>query len=228
MAPADGAVLLDVDDTLCEYRRSTGELLSLAFDRAGVEQFFTESEYVARYNDFADESDDVRDLRERCFAAIARDRGRDPEVGRRVARTYADAREHTNVRPLPGAREALDRLHGTVPLAAVTNGAPEMQSAKLRTLGFAECFETVVHGGYDTPAKPAPDPFHRALDTLGVAPERALHVGNSLSSDVAGAKRAGVTAVWLENEAAATNETGPDPDAVLRSMAELPDVWDWV
>ncbi len=224
MGPAVGAVLFDVDDTLCEYRRSTAELLSLAFDRAGVEQFFTTPEYVARYNDFADESDGVGDLRERCFAAIARDRGRDPEVGRRVARTYADAREHTNVRPLPGAREALDRLHGTVPLAAVTNGAPEMQSAKLRTLDFANYFETVVHGGYDAPAKPAPDPFHAALETLDVSPERALHVGNSLSSDMAGAKNAGVTAVWLENETAAANETGPDPDTVLASMADLPEV----
>ncbi len=222
-APVE-AVLFDVDDTLCEYRRSTEEMLALAFDRAGVDPIFTHREYVARYNDFADDSDDVADLRERCFVAIAREKGRNPELARRVARVYTEARDHTDVRPLPGARETLDRLHGTVPIGAVTNGSPEMQSRKLDELDLADYFETVVHGGYDAPAKPAPDPFHAALDTLGVAPERALHVGNSVASDVAGAKRAGVRAVLVENGAGA-EEGGPDPDDVIASMTDLPDLY---
>ncbi|PSQ32517.1 haloacid dehalogenase, partial [Halobacteriales archaeon SW_10_68_16] len=120
--------------------------------------------------------------------------GRDPDLGRSVARAYAEARDHTDVRPLPGARETLEHLQESVALGAVTNGSPAMQSTKLDTLGFGEYFETVVHGGYDAPAKPAPDPFHAALDALGVAPGRAVHVGNSVASDVAGAKRAGVRA----------------------------------
>jgi putative hydrolase of the HAD superfamily len=222
IAPVE-AVLFDVDDTLCEYRRSTAEMLSLAFDRAGVEPFFTARDYVDRYNDFADDSDDVADLRERCFVAIARDRGRDPDLARRVARAYTEERDHADVCLLPGARETLEGLHGTVPLAAVTNGAPAMQSTKLRTLGLADYFETVVHGGYDAPAKPAPDPFHAALETLEVPPDRALHVGNSVASDVAGAKNAGVRAALLQNGSGA-EESGPEPDHVLASLADLPDL----
>lgn len=222
MAPVR-AVLFDVDDTLCEYRRSTEEMLALAFERAGVEPFFTHREYVTRYNDFADDSEGVADLRERCFVAIARDRDRDPDLARQVARAYTDARDHTNVRPLPGTREVLDRLQGTVPLGAVTNGSPAMQSRKLDALGFDEYFETVVHGGYDAPAKPAPDPFHAALETLGVAPDGALHVGNSVASDVAGAKRAGVRAALLETGAGAREE-GPAPDHVLTSLGDLPEL----
>jgi putative hydrolase of the HAD superfamily len=222
-APVD-AVLFDIDDTVCEYHRSTGEVLSVAFDRAGVEPFFDTAEYVARYNEFAEQSDDVADLRARCFAALARERGVDPEAGREVARVYADERDHTAVRFLPGAREALDSLHGTVPLAAVTNGSPAMQATKLRTLDAAAYFETVVHGGYDAAAKPDPEPFEVALDALGVAAERTLHVGNSLASDVAGATNAGLMAAWLENDAAGRHETGPEPDHVLGSMADLPGV----
>ena len=218
------AVLFDIDDTVCEYHRTTEELLSVAFDRAGVEPFFDTGEYVTRYNDFADESDDVADLRARCFAALARERGRDPDTGREVARAYAAERDHTAVRYLPGAEEALDRLHGTVPVAAVTNGAPSMQSTKLRALDAADYFETVVHGGYDAPAKPDPEPFRVAADALGVAPGRTVHVGNSLASDVAGATNAGVTAVWLRNTKAGVSETGPDPDHVVDSLAEVPDL----
>jgi len=217
------AVLFDIDDTLCEYHRGAAELLAAAFGEVGVEPFFSASEYVARYNEFADESDGTVDLRERCFAAFAREKGRDPDLGRTVARAYAAERDHTNVRVLPGARETLERLHGTVALGAVTNGAPEMQSTKLRTLCAEDYFETVVHGGYDAPAKPAPDPFHAAVDALGVQPDRAIHVGNSLASDVAGAKNAGVAAAWLANEAAA-DEDGPEPDHVLESMADLRDL----
>jgi FMN phosphatase YigB (HAD superfamily) len=48
-------------------------------------------------------------------------------------------------------------------------------------------------------------------------------VGNSVASDVAGAKRAGVRAVLLENGSGA-EETGPDPDGVVASMRDLPDL----
>ena len=166
MAPVD-AVCFDLDDTLCAYRRTGAELLDIAFADAGVEPFFTVEDYHARYAEFVADSDGVADLREACFAAIAADRGRDPAAGRAVARAYAAERDHRAVRPLPGAREAVARLSADHSLALVTNGSAPMQSRKLDALGLADAFETVVHAGYDTPPKPEPDPFHRALADLG-------------------------------------------------------------
>jgi len=55
-------------------------------------------------------------------------------------------------------------------VAAVTNGGPDMQRAKLRGLGIHDHFETVVFAGYDVAAKPDPEPFHTALDFLGSTP----------------------------------------------------------
>lgn len=124
--PVD-AVLFDIDDTICEYERSTGELLAIAFERAGVEPFFETREYVARYSTFLDESENVSDLRERCFVDIARERGRNPDLAREVARAFTAERDHTRVRWLDGAREVLDRFESEYRLAAVTNGSPEMQ-----------------------------------------------------------------------------------------------------
>lgn len=46
--------------------------------------------------------------------------------------------------------------------------------------------------------KPDPEPFDRALSALGVTPTETVHVGDSLRSDVAGARAAGVTPVWFE------------------------------
>jgi putative hydrolase of the HAD superfamily len=190
-------VLFDLDDTLCEYRRSSDDLIELAYEAVGVEPFFGQAEYETRYREFADESENVRDLRERCFAAIAADRGRDPALGRDIARAFAGERDHANVRPLPGAQEAVETLAERHRIGVVTNGAPGMQRQKLAALPFADAFETVVHAGYDAPAKPAADPFHAALGDLDSHPHRAVHVGNSLSSDVAGAHNAGLRSVWL-------------------------------
>lgn len=218
MSPPVEAVLFDIDNTLCEYRRSATELLPLAFEDAGVDPFFEAADYYARYGEFTDESADVQDLRERCFAAIARDRDRDPETGRAVARAYAARRDHANVFAPDGAREALETIADEYAVAAVTNGGPEMQSTKLAALDLADHFPTVIHAGYDAPAKPAPEPFFAALDALDVSPDRAVHVGDSLESDVAGARAAGLRAAWLRNG------DGPgehDPDYVLTSIRDL-------
>ncbi|WP_159899850.1 HAD family hydrolase [Salinirussus salinus] len=219
-APVE-AVLFDIDGTLVEYERTPGDLLPLAFEAAGVDPFFDAADYEARYGEFAEESEDVQDLRKRCFADIAREEGRDPEVGRAVARAYAAERDHTRVDPLPGAHRALNALDSRYSLAAVTNGGPGMQGRKLAAVGLDDRFETVVHAGYETAAKPAVEPFQAALESLGVAPERSVYVGNSLEADVAGANRAGVRSVWFDRDGVADPE--PEPHGRVSSLHALVD-----
>lgn len=219
MSDSLDAVLFDVDGTLCEYHRGVEQMLPIAFEAAGVEPFFTSEEYVSRFEDHIDESDDMLDLRERVFSAIARDRGRDPADGQAVAQAYADERDHSNVQFVDGAQTALDALDGEYRLGAVTNGPPGMQSTKLDGLGL-DCFETVVYAGHDAPAKPETEPFHLALDHLDVGPEAACYVGNSLETDVAGAQRAGMAAALLSDQR--DDDSDPVPDIWLSSLAELP------
>ena len=221
------AVLFDIDNTLCSYRRTSGDILPLAFDSVGVDPFFAAEEYVDRYSEFADDSDGIRDLRERCFATFARERGHDPDTGRAVARAFAAERDHTNVEYCPGARETLSTLDGEVALAAVTNGAPEMQSAKLKGLGLGDFFETVVYAGYDTPSKPAAEPFHLAVDALNVTPERTLHIGDSLSSDIAGGHRAGVQTAWVHGrDVEPAVDPDPTPDYAFSTVGDLCRRWE--
>jgi len=212
------AVLFDLDDTLCEYRRTTEEMLEWSFEHAGVDPLFDVDDYTASYGDFVDTSENMRDLRRQCFAALAEEAGVDPAVGERVADVFSDERDHGDVRPLPGAEAAVERLAGEYRLGIVTNGAPEMQVQKLEALSFSDAFETVVYAGYDAPSKPDPAPFHRSLDALDATPERAVHVGNSLESDVAGAAAAGVRSVWLGN---GVESPSPTPDYRIESLREL-------
>jgi putative hydrolase of the HAD superfamily len=218
------AVLFDVDDTLCRYRRSGSELLAAAFERTGLDPFITVEEYHARYPAFVDESDSMTDLRERCFAAIAADEGRDPSEGVRVAEAYAAERDHGNVEPTPGLEAAISSLSERpgVSLGVVTNGAPEMQSRKLEALGLDGAFGTVVYAGYDAAAKPAPEPFEMALSALDARPERTFHVGNSLDADVAGAHAAGVRSVWIPDDGESSIEhPDPVPDHTVPTLGEV-------
>jgi putative hydrolase of the HAD superfamily len=218
MPPVD-AVLFDLDDTLCTYRRSGAELLDLAFEAVSVEPFFTVEAYHARYDEHLGTIEDMAAFREHCFADIAEAEGRDPELGRALAGVYAAERDQTNVELVPGAREAVDALAGDHHVGLVTNGPPDMQREKLAATGFDGAFDVAVFAGFDAAAKPDPEPFHHALDDLGVQPERAVHVGNSLRTDVPGAKRAGVRVAWLRQDGGEPGE--PRPDYVLDHLGDL-------
>lgn len=214
------AVLFDLDDTLCAYRRSGAELLSVAFERAGVEPFFTVEEYHARYDERLGtvEDEPMAAFRERCFLDIAEAKGEHPEHARAVARAYADERDQSAVECLAGAREVVAALAEDHHLGLVTNGAPDMQREKLAATGLADAFDVEVFAGFDAPPKPDPEPFERALGALGVDAGRAVHVGNSLTTDVPGARAAGVGAAWLRS---GTVDPDPEPDYVLDGLDDL-------
>ena len=69
--------------------------------------------------------------------------------------------------------------------------------------GLAERLDAVVLSSEVGKRKPHPAPFERALVELGVAPSRALFVGDSLYHDVKGASAVGmatVQAVWFRTD----------------------------
>jgi putative hydrolase of the HAD superfamily len=106
-------------------------------------------------------------------------------------------------------------------LGLISNGASDTQREKLRITGIERHFGAVVLSGETGICKPDPAVFELALRQLGVAPKEALHVGDSLTSDVAGAKAAGVTAVWLNRAGIEKPADAPVPDYEIRSLTEL-------
>lgn len=214
------AVFLDLDGTICEYRQSTADLLAQSFDDLGIEPFFTATEYREQLFSQVVTDETKAERREQAFVDLAERRDRDPSVGRRLAAVYAGRRDHSDVEPLPGALAAVESLGAAYDLALVTNGGPEMQDPKLRTLGIADDFDLVVYAGYDTAPKPEPGPFHEAMYSLGVAPGRVVHVGNAVRTDVWGADAAGIRAALLDWD----GEDPPTaPDYRLGSMHDLQD-----
>jgi len=68
----------------------------------------------------------------------------------------------------------------------------------LRELGFHDYFEprSIAVSADLGIRKPTPEIFLHALNGLGIPPEDAAMVGDSLRADVAGAKRLGILSIW--------------------------------
>ena len=71
----------------------------------------------------------------------------------------------------------------------------------LAGLGLAEEFQSITISSEAGYAKPAAEIFETALAKHGIAPEEALHVGDSEHLDIAGATRAGIAAVLIDPKA---------------------------
>jgi len=65
-------------------------------------------------------------------------------------------------------------------------------------LGIAAYFDTILISSRAGYAKPAPEIFHLALEEHKIAPNEAIHVGDSPETDVIGALRAGVQPILLD------------------------------
>jgi HAD superfamily hydrolase (TIGR01549 family) len=68
--------------------------------------------------------------------------------------------------------------------------------------------------------KPAPAMLLSALAELGATPDEAVMVGDRRKSDVAAGRAAGTATVWIRSH----HGEGPEPDATIDALAELPGV----
>jgi HAD superfamily hydrolase (TIGR01458 family) len=97
----------------------------------------------------------------------------------------------------------------------------------LDTGGFVRLLEYAAGVEARVLGKPSPEFFRLALDAAGMPAGRALMVGDDLDSDVRGALAVGMRAVLVRTGKGAEpsgDAEGGGPDAVVASIADLPDL----
>ena len=124
-----------------------------------------------------------------------------------------------------GVRETLVELMRSYELGVITNWESEdEQRRKVEHLGLQANFRYFIVSDSAGFEKPDPRIFEYACGLAGVVPREAVFVGDRLDVDIAGAKAAGMRAVWFNHWGGSLDGASPGPDAAIERFAELPGV----
>ena len=122
---------------------------------------------------------------------------------------------------LPGAEEAVKALQKKYRLFLVSNGTASAQHRRLTSAGLYPYFERVFISqeiGYN---KPALEFFDRCFAQIpDFDPQKAIIVGDSLSSDIQGGINAGILTCWVNPK----HKTAPDsrkPNFEIENITQL-------
>ncbi|MEZ4563908.1 MAG: HAD family hydrolase [Thermomicrobiales bacterium] len=223
--PAPRAILLDLDDTLCDYTAARNLRLRLAFAAAtglprnapGVDALIEASVAIQSHG-----ADHFRGL-------LARHGYADKDRADAAADWYRTHRFH-GLELFPDSRRVLERLRrgpdGTYnrPIGIITNGPAEVQRAKIDLLKIRDLVDFVIISGEYGVEKPDPAIYAEALKLAGASAAEAVFVGDSVDADMAGAHASGLRSVWVNRQGSAWLMPWRAPDRQIRYIGELPDL----
>jgi HAD superfamily hydrolase (TIGR01509 family) len=106
---------------------------------------------------------------------------------------------------MPGAPACLERLHGTWPLAVVTNSSRAEAALLLRSAGLDALLDAVIAREDHAAAKPAPDAYLAAATALGHEPAECVAVEDT-PRGVRAARAAGLRVVAVPSDLTADQD----------------------
>ena len=122
---------------------------------------------------------------------------------------------------LPGAKEAMETLHGKYKLYLASNGTAFVQHRRMKDADLYRFFDGLFISEEVGHNKPAREFFEAAFAAIPCFDkEKAIMVGDTLSSDILGGINAGIKTVWINPSHASSGNVHPDYE--LESIAQLP------
>ena len=194
-------LLLDLDDTILDFHKAERIALSKTIRDFGLEPREEVLELYHKINKWHWEQLELG-VMTRDQVLVGRFDRLFQELGMEVDAAACMKRYEHNLSIghyfLPGAEEAVKRLKEHYRLFLVSNGTATVQHSRLTSAGLYPYFEQVFISqeiGYNKPEKAY---FDRCFERIpGFAPEKALMVGDSLTSDIKGGINAGLKTVWV-------------------------------
>lgn len=119
-------------------------------------------------------------------------------------------------------REGLKRVRDLgYPIAVLSNGDSDLLTSLVETADLGDIVRKIISADEIETYKPAAELYDHAATRLHARPENLLHVSASWS-DVNGALYARLQAIWLDRKGRSWEPYAREPDAVIKSLRELP------
>ncbi len=196
--PGYDAVLLDADETLFDFSRSEREALGRTLERyrlppEALERYLEVNRALWAAFDRGEISQ--KELTRRRFAVLCEEYGleADPEGMNGFYLTCLGQAPYL----LPGAEAFCRRLAGRCVLAIVTNGLSVAQRGRYTGTGLDKLIPHIFISQEVGSQKPQREYFEAVLSALALpAGSRTVVMGDSPTSDILGANRAGLDCIW--------------------------------
>jgi len=229
------AILFDLDDTLLRYNiplesawKKACEISTKAMNGLSSDELLKQIEIARNWYWSSTERHQAGRLnllgaRTAIVKEALKQMGRaDERIAGTIAANYANILDET-LGFFPDTWKTLEELvKKKVKLALLTNGAGEVQQAKIERFMLERYFAICLIEGDLGFGKPDRRVFEMALERLDVRPAQAWMVGDDLERDIAGAQTLGILSIWH-----AYRKTGLPagskviPDKIISHITEL-------
>ncbi len=221
-------VFMDIDDTLLDFGRAEAAAIKKTFERLGVPATL---EVIARYSRINDEHWARLERREltreqvlvQRFDTLFAELGikNVPSELAQASYEYLLGIGHYFV---DGAPELLEALKGKYEMYIVSNGTASVQDSRLESAGIAPYFKGIFISERLGADKPSREFFDRAFSQIeGFERDKAVIVGDRLSSDILGGINAGIMTCWF-NPGRLPARADIVPDCEIHALSELPEL----
>ena len=217
-------LFLDLDDTILDFHKAEGLALSKTLETMGLAPT---PEVLARYREINRAHWEMLERREltreqvvtRRFGVLFTEFGIGVDQTA-CARLYEDYLSQGHYF-LDGAEEALEVLSKKYRLFLASNGTAKVQVGRLQSANIGHYFEKMFISELVGPDKPSIEFFDRCFAQIpGFCAEKAMIVGDSLTSDIQGGINAGMRTCWVNPKHAPAR---PDirPDYQIENITQL-------
>lgn len=220
-------VLLDLDDTIYDFHKAEHIALKKTLQTFGLEPH---TDVLTRYSEInaaqwrlLEQGELTRDeLKERRYRLLFEEFGIDLDPIK-AARTY-ERNLSIGHYFIDGAEELLETLHREFDLYLVSNGSVDIQRPRIASGNIDRFFCGIFISEAVGFNKPDAAFFEAVFAQIpGFEKEKAVIIGDSLSSDIQGGKNVGITTVWFHPSGKTTGIT-PYADYQIRTLDELPNL----
>nr|MBQ8244076.1 YjjG family noncanonical pyrimidine nucleotidase [Oscillospiraceae bacterium] len=216
-------LFLDLDDTILDFHKAERIALSKTIREYGLEPTEEILNLYHEINKWHWEQLELGKLT-RAQVLVQRFAVLFEKLGMAVDAAACTARYGENLAIghyfLPGAEEAVDRLSKKYRLFLASNGTAAVQKGRMTSANLYRFFEKVYVSqeiGHNKPSKAYFDACFAKIPDFDR--EKAMIVGDSLSSDIRGGINAGIKTVWVNPEHKPCG--GIKPDHEIEALSQL-------